>query len=45
MDDLQKQLRQIEKRLDRAARFGSIQHKEIKKANREAAKQYVPVQR
>lgn len=45
MDDMQKQLRQIEKRLDRAARFGSIKHKEIKKANREAAKQYVPVQR
>lgn len=45
MDDLQRQLRKIEKRLDRAARFGSIQHKEIKKANRTAAKQYVPVQR
>ncbi len=45
MDDLQKQLRQIEKRLDRAARFGSIKHKEIKKANRTAAKQYVPIQR
>ena len=42
---MQRQLRKIEKRLDRAARFGSIQHKEIKKANRTAAKQYVPVQR
>ena len=45
MDDLQKQLRQIEKRLDRAARFGSIQHKQLKKVNRQAAKVYVPIQR
>jgi hypothetical protein len=45
MDDLQRQLRKIEKRLDRAARFGSIQHKELKKVNRKAAKVYVPIQR
>ncbi len=45
MDDFQKQLRKIEKRLDRAARFGSIQHKELKKVNRKAAKVYVPIQR
>lgn len=45
MDDLQKQLRKIEKRLDRAARFGSIQHKELKKVNRKAARVYVPIQR
>lgn len=45
MDDMQKQLRKIEKRLDRAARFGSIKHKEIRKANRAAARTYVPIQR
>lgn len=45
MDDLQKQLRKIEKRLDRAARFGSIQHKQLKKVNRKAARVYVPIQR
>ena len=45
MDDLQRQLRKIEKRLDRAARFGSIQHKELRKVNRKAAKVYVPIQR
>ena len=45
MDDMAKQLRQIEKRLDRAARFGSIKHKELKKVNRQAAKVYVPIQR
>lgn len=45
MDDLQKQLRKIEKRLDRAARFGSVQHKQLKKVNRKAARVYVPIQR
>jgi hypothetical protein len=45
MDDMQRQLRKIEKRLDRAARFGSIQHKELKKVNRKAARVYVPIQR
>lgn len=45
MDDLQKQLRQIEKRLDRAARFGGLKHTELKRANRNAAKVYVPIQR
>ena len=45
MDDMQKQLRKIEKRLDRAARFGSVQHKQLKKVNRKAARVYVPIQR
>lgn len=41
MDDFQKQLRHIEKRLDRAAKFGEINKKEFRKANRESAKEIV----
>ena len=45
MDDFEKQLRHIEKRLDRAAGFGEINKKEFRKANRESAKEVVAATR
>lgn len=45
MESMESQLRKIEKRLDRAAKFGKINAKELKRANRDAAKQYIPIQR
>jgi len=38
MDDFEKQLRKIEKRLDRAAGFGKINKKNFRRANRNAGK-------
>lgn len=45
MDTMQAQLRKIEKRLDRAARFGTINKKEFRKANRMAGKETVNAMR
>lgn len=45
MDTMQAQLRKIEKRLDRAARFGTINKKEFRKANRLAGKETVKAMR
>ena len=42
---MQAQLRKIEKRLDRAARFGTINKKEFRKANRLAGKETVKAMR
>jgi hypothetical protein len=41
MDDFEKQLRHIEKRLDRAAGFGEINKKEFRRANRNASREIV----
>jgi len=45
MDTMQAQLRKIEKRLDRAARFGTINKKEFRKANRIAGRETVDAMR
>jgi len=41
MQSFEQQLRHIEKRLDRAAKFGEINKKEFRKANRQSAKSIV----
>ena len=45
MESLEQKLRIIEKRLDRAAQFGTINKKEFRKANRESAKEVVQATR
>lgn len=45
MDTMQAQLRKIEKRLDRAARFGTINKKEFRRANRIAGRETVDAMR